>query len=552
MQLQTFFYFGALAVVIFPSEILCSHHGDIKVLIGGVGTGKVGEITTFNAVVVTKPDARTSLNASERVNFEFSWKVSSRPWVILKHERTRRRWDNFQWRWTEAGDHMVFVYVRILDGNGNDLARKQRPLTGYSSYFATNETKVTVRESDGEDEIIATLDAYQNPSLKGDQNKLYVGAVTLEVKIHNFPHQNLSNVTYDWNFGDGTNFTSSHLQKVIHNFTTVKSCTVVVNLFGWIQGKLYKGKANKTLQFKGDIHPHLVIKCSSGPKLPSNNQNAFPTDIPLEFEVNFKDPYNLITGVSTDWKFGDGSSVRRWPKRTISHTFHKEGKYSNWLTVRVNTKFLGKKSFSVERHLCVKDPVYLKVRHRHLEHKDKTVRFNISCNGSLPVSFHWCVTKQCHLPPGEICSPMMEYRNSCSLIVNHRFNDAGQYCVNIGVMNDVSGTNTSLMVQIPGGDIPVPKHNHRRTSLTGIIVALFVLCILLIVVAVIVARKWIYSKKKKTEKADFEFRDLDALSVSSVELYGKKTCFGRCGSIWSSRKAEESMPLFRDTQLYTL
>ena len=102
------------------------------------------------------------------------------------------------------------------------------------------------------------------------------------------------------------------------------------------------------------------------------------------------------------------------------------------------------------------------------------------------------------------------------------------------------------------GDIPVPKHNRRRTSLTGIIIALFVLCILLIVVAVIVARKWIYGKRKKTEKADFEFRDLDALSVSSVELYGRKACFGRCGSIWSSRKAEERMPLFRDTQLYTL
>ena len=90
-----------------------------------------------------------------------------------------------------------------------------------------------------------------------------------------------------------------------------------------------------------------MIKCSSGPKLPSNHQNAFPTDIPLEFEVNFKDPYNLITGVSTDWKFGDGSkSVLRWCKRTISHTFHKEGKYC--ITVRVNTKFLGKKSFSVK------------------------------------------------------------------------------------------------------------------------------------------------------------------------------------------------------------
>ena len=161
MLLHAFFSFGALAVVIFPSEILCSHYGDIKVLIGGVGTCKVGEITTFNAVVVTKPDARTSLNASERVNFEFSWKVSSKPWVILKHERTRRRWDNFQWRWTEAGDRTVFVYVRIFDGNGNSLGRKQRHLTGYSSYFTTNETKVTVRESDGEVHVKVSLAFYQ-------------------------------------------------------------------------------------------------------------------------------------------------------------------------------------------------------------------------------------------------------------------------------------------------------------------------------------------------------------------------------------------------------
>lgn len=40
---------------------------------------------------------------------------------------------------------------------------------------------------------------------------------------------------------------------------------------------------------------------------------------------------------------------------------------------------------NTEQNYCfavyVTDPVYLKVRHRHLEHKDKTVRFNISCNG---------------------------------------------------------------------------------------------------------------------------------------------------------------------------
>ena len=54
------------------------------------------------------------------------------------------------------------------------------------------------------------------------------------------------------------------------------------------------------------------------------------------------------------------------------------------------------------------------------------------------------------MPPGDICSPTMEHKNSCSLIVNHMFHDSGKYCVNVGVMNDVSGANTSLMVQIPG------------------------------------------------------------------------------------------------------
>ena len=52
--------------------------------------------------------------------------------------------------------------------------------------------------------------------------------------------------------------------------------------------------------------------------------------------------------------------------------------------------------------------------------------------------------------------------------MNHRFNDAGQYRVNIGVVNDVSGTNTSLMVQIPGGMLPV--HGAQTLCQTGPIV----------------------------------------------------------------------------------
>ena len=106
------------------------------------------------------------------------------------------------------------------------------------------------------DIIIATLDAYQNSTLEtrqgNDEDKSFnVGAVTLKLTIHNFPHQDLSGVLYDWNLGDGTQLLDSNLKQVTHNFTTVKSCKVVVNLHGQIQGKYYSGTASKTLKFTG-------------------------------------------------------------------------------------------------------------------------------------------------------------------------------------------------------------------------------------------------------------------------------------------------------------
>ena len=102
------------------------------------------------------------------------------------------------------------------------------------------------------------------------------------------------------------------------------------------------------------LHPYLVIKSSAGPKLPSNLLYALPRNSPIEFKVKFKDPFNQVASVSMDWKFGDDSSVTKWQKTRIYHTFHKEGKYSLWVTVRVTTKDFGKKSFTLGKTLHVK------------------------------------------------------------------------------------------------------------------------------------------------------------------------------------------------------
>ena len=144
MQRQWYLCSSALVLVVFPALMHCIHSGDYRLLICKNGPVKVGEITSFRAEVVLEPKARTRHGKNEKTTFEFSWKIASKPWV--KHQMTTHRWDNFHWRWTEAGDKTVFVYVRILNDNGHDSTYGQR---FYNSYYASNRTQVTVTESEG-------------------------------------------------------------------------------------------------------------------------------------------------------------------------------------------------------------------------------------------------------------------------------------------------------------------------------------------------------------------------------------------------------------------
>lgn len=149
MHRSPWLFFGVqIAFFVFPSVIHSSHSADFKVLIWKSGPAKVGETITFSAEVVLRPEARTKRNTRENLTYEFSWKVSSRPWV--KHQKTTQRWDSFPCQWTQAGDKTILVYVRILDdNNGPDSRHGHRFCTGYSSYYARNETKVIVSETEG-------------------------------------------------------------------------------------------------------------------------------------------------------------------------------------------------------------------------------------------------------------------------------------------------------------------------------------------------------------------------------------------------------------------
>lgn len=99
----------------------------------------------------------------------------------------------------------------------------------------------------------------------------------------------------------------------------------------------------------------MEIKSSAGPKLPSGQPNAIAKNSPVTFEVKFKDPFEVITGVSIDWKFGDGALVTDRKNTTIVHTYDKEGRYPLWVTIRVKTKYFGQKPFdTIVKTLYVK------------------------------------------------------------------------------------------------------------------------------------------------------------------------------------------------------
>lgn len=107
--------------------------------------------------------------------------------------------------------------------------------------------------------------------------------------------------------------------------------------------KLFQNNVDCILLFLANVQHYLEIKTSAGPKLPPGHSNAIAKNTPVTFEVKFKDPFEVITGVSIDWKFGDGALVTGRKNTTIVHMYDKERSYKLWVTIRVNTKYFGKK-----------------------------------------------------------------------------------------------------------------------------------------------------------------------------------------------------------------
>ena len=110
-------------------------------------------------------------------------------------------------------------------------------------------------------------------------------------------------------------------------------------------------------------------------------------------------------------------------------------------------------------------------------------------------------------------------------------------------------TNNKAILCYFADDSPSPKERPRKgqTKTIIIIIVLVFAATILLFAANIAVRKLVSSRRvKAAEKADFEFRDYDALSVSS----GNTVCSSRF-KLWSIQKSLETAPFCKESRLYT-
>ena len=111
-------------------------------------------------------------------------------------------------------------------------------------------------------------------------------------------------------------------------------------------------------------------------------------------------------------------------------------------------------------------------------------------------------------------------------------------------------TNNKAILCYFAEESPSPKERPRKGPFEGtktITIVLVFAAIILLFAANIAVRKLVSSRRvKAAEKADFEFRDYDALSVSS----GNTVCSSRF-KLWSVQRSLETAPFCKESRLYT-
>ncbi|XP_068944824.1 transmembrane glycoprotein NMB [Petaurus breviceps papuanus] len=295
----------------------------------------------------------------------------------------------------------------------------------------------------------------------------------------------------------------------------------------------------------------------------NSSDGVFLKDLPVVFDVHLHDPSHFLntSTIHYKWEFGDNSGLFLSNSPVFNHTYTLNGSFILNLTVQAaapgpcprpspspptptSPPFLVSTVNSSDAPIPSPTDASLQdwrreapdescqvIRYGHFvasltivegilevniirmtqiqksasQTEDSTVDFVITCQGNIPTDVCTVISDPtCLWPQNTVCDPV-EVNDQCLLTIRRAFSEAGMYCVNLTLGNEVSLALTSTLVSISGRGSPV------RVG-TGILVSISALIVFTLLLTFFVYKR--YKEYKPIESCPGKVVNRNALDVS--------------------------------------
>ncbi|KAK7132603.1 hypothetical protein R3I93_018980 [Phoxinus phoxinus] len=306
-----------------------------------------------------------------------------------------------------------------------------------------------------------------NDKDEGDRIFIQNRAVAFSITLHD-PSQYLSksDVTFNWNFGDGSGTVISRELTVTHTYMASGAFKPQVVVQAAIPDSSCATPPNlpteahlttNTLTSESPIVPteHITTDdASSQPSapilkstpastmktIPPAPTNEDPTRSSLEKVFNLRSGSKMSATVNTATKTtlktttADMEAIVE--EDTSDCVIYRYGSFATDIEI-----IEGIESVQIVQ-VAVANGFLL------TEMEQNAVDFTVSCQGRLPTEVCTVVSDaDCHMPVMTICNAVSP-SSDCQLILRHFFNDSGIFCINVSMTNDVSLAVTNARVNI--------------------------------------------------------------------------------------------------------
>ncbi|XP_039508327.1 premelanosome protein b isoform X2 [Pimephales promelas] len=302
-----------------------------------------------------------------------------------------------------------------------------------------------------------------NDKDEGDRKFIQNRAVAFSITLHD-PSQYLSksDVTFNWNFGDGSGTVISRELTVTHTYMASGAFKPQVVVQAAIPDSSCATPPNlptealptsNTLTSESIIVPieHITTDhASSQPSapilkstmktIPPAPTNEVPTRSSLGKVFNLRSgskmSETLNTASKTTLKRTTADMEVNLEEDTTDCVIYRYGSFATDIEI-----IEGIESVQIVQ-VAVANGFLL------TEMEQNAVDFTVSCQGSLPTEVCTVVSDaDCHMPVTTICNAVSP-SSDCQLILRHFFNNSGIFCINVSMTNDVSLALTNARINI--------------------------------------------------------------------------------------------------------